>query len=176
MSCVAAIDEDQRHFLSFGIGPYNLNDDGTVGDNNTDGTERYLTARLPLLEPANCTEFYKTYGILKEGLNETQFCTWSRDWLVPGTCEPWNGNEVLGEVRPADDTNPFPEDVLGVGSYAPDCGFGRPMVATRVAAFREWMDTVIYRSVNVNNVRQVSCVTEIINSIGQKVTTFNIFR
>ncbi|KAL9705893.1 hypothetical protein quinque_009411 [Culex quinquefasciatus] len=155
VSCVAAIDEDQRHFLSFGIGPYNLNDDGTVGDNNTDGTERYLTARLPLLEPANCTEFYKTYGILKEGLNETQFCTWSRDWLVPGTCEPWNGNEVLGEVRPADDTNPFPEDVLGVGSYAPDCGFGRPMVATRVAAFREWMDTVIYRSVNVNNVRQV---------------------
>ncbi|XP_058814555.1 transmembrane protease serine 9-like [Topomyia yanbarensis] len=154
VSCIAAI-EDQRQFLSFGIGPYNLNDDGST-DNNTDGTERYLTVTLQLLESANCTEHYKSYGILKDGINETQFCTWSKDALVPGTCEPWNGNEVLNELRPASDTNPFPEDLIGVGSYAPDCGFGgRPMVSTRAIAFREWMNSVIYRTINVNAVRQV---------------------
>ncbi|XP_055545335.1 uncharacterized protein LOC129730209 [Wyeomyia smithii] len=154
VSCIAA-NEDQRQFLSFGIGPYNLNDDGSM-DNNTDGTERYLTATLQLLESTNCSEHYKNYGILKDGINETQFCTWSKDTLVPGTCEPWNGNEVLNELRPAGDTNPFPEDLIGVGSYAPDCGFGgRPMISTKAIAFREWMNTVIYRTINVNAVRQV---------------------
>lgn len=153
VSCIADI-EDQSQFLSFGIGPYNLNDDGAT-DNNTDGTERYLTATLQLMERANCTEYYKKYGILKDGINETQFCTWSKDFLVPGACEPWNGNEVLGEMRPASDTNPFPEDLVGVGSYAPDCGFGRPMVASRAIAFREWMNSVIYRTINVNAIRQV---------------------
>ncbi|KFB38445.1 AGAP009006-PA-like protein [Anopheles sinensis] len=55
VSCVAAPnDDDQRQYLSFGIGPYNLNDDGrTVG--NSDATERYLTATLQLVENANCT-------------------------------------------------------------------------------------------------------------------------
>ncbi|XP_055635856.1 transmembrane protease serine 9-like [Toxorhynchites rutilus septentrionalis] len=153
VSCIAG-NEDQRQFLSFGIGPYNLNDDGSM-DNNGDGTERYLTTTLQLMESANCTQHYKTYGILKEGLNETQFCAWSRDFLVPGTCEPWNGNEVLNELRAASDTSPFPEDLIGVGSYAPDCGFGRPMVATRVIAFREWMNSVIYKTINVNAVSQV---------------------
>lgn len=132
-----------------------MNDDGTV-DNNTDGTERYLTAALELLPRDNCTEFYKKYGILKDGINDTtQFCTWSRDYLVPGACEPWNGNEVLNEIRPARDTNPFPEDLIGVGSYAPDCGFGRPLVASRAIAFREWMNSVIYKTINVNSVPQV---------------------
>lgn len=153
MSCIAGI-EDQRQLLAFGIGPYNLNDDGSM-DSNSDGTERYLTATLQLMESGNCTQYYKTYGILKEGINETQFCAWSRDFLVPGTCEPWNGNEVLNELRPTSDTSPFPEDLIGVGSYAPDCGFGRPMVATRAIAFREWMNSVIYRTINVNAVSQV---------------------
>ncbi|XP_062551839.1 uncharacterized protein LOC134217091 [Armigeres subalbatus] len=153
VSCVAGIG-DQSRFLSFGIGPYNLNDDGTM-DNNTDGTERYLTATLELLPRDNCTEYYKKYGILKDGINETQFCTWSKDFLVPGACEPWNGNEVLNEMRPASDTNPFPEDLIGVGSYAPDCGFGRPLVASRAVAFREWMNSVIYKTINVNTVPQV---------------------
>ncbi|XP_053692048.1 transmembrane protease serine 9-like [Sabethes cyaneus] len=154
VSCIAA-NEDQRQFLSFGIGPYNLNDDGSM-DNNTDGTERYLTATLQLMENANCTEHYKNYGILKDGINETQFCTWSKDSLVTGACEPWNGNEVLNELRPPSDSNPFPEDLIGIGSYAPDCGFGgRPMISTKAIAFREWMNSVIYRTINVNTVRQV---------------------
>ncbi|XP_055595530.1 transmembrane protease serine 9-like [Uranotaenia lowii] len=154
VSCVAAGSEDQKHYLTFGIGPYNLNDDGQT-DNNTDGTERYLTANLALMDSANCSQFYNKYGILKDGINETQFCVWSKDGLVPGSCEPWNGNEVLNEIRPASDNNPFPEDLVGIGSYGPDCGFGRPLVATRAISFREWMNSVIYKTINVNTVRQV---------------------
>uniref|UniRef100_A0AAG5DH12 Peptidase S1 domain-containing protein n=1 Tax=Anopheles atroparvus TaxID=41427 RepID=A0AAG5DH12_ANOAO len=162
VSCVAAPnDDDQRSFLSFGIGPYNLNDDGRT-DGNTDGTERYLTATLQLVENANCTAAYAGYGILKSGLNETQFCLGSAgDHLVPGACEPWNGNEVLSEIRPpvaagGIGVNPFPEDLIGVSSYAPDCGFGRrPLVASRAIAFLDWMNAAIYKTVNVHSVPQV---------------------
>ncbi|XP_050076913.1 transmembrane protease serine 9-like [Anopheles maculipalpis] len=159
VSCIGtpSDDDDQKEsFLSFGIGPYNLNDNGLT-DGNADGTERYLTATLQPLPNANCTESYKGYGILKSGLNETQFCLGSGgDHLVPGACEPWNGNEVLNEIRPPVDTNPFPEDLIGVSSYAPDCGFGRrPLVATRAIAFLDWMNSVIYKTTSVHTVPQV---------------------
>ncbi|XP_053675900.1 transmembrane protease serine 9-like [Anopheles nili] len=161
VSCIAAPDgDDQREYLSFGIGPYNLNDDGRM-DGNADGTERYITATLQLVANANCTEAYKGYGILKAGLNETQFCLGSGggDQLVPGACEPWNGNEVLGEIRPMGDatwTHPFPEDLLGVSSYAPDCGFGRrPLVASRAIAFLGWLNAVIYKTADVHAVPMV---------------------
>ncbi|XP_041779302.1 transmembrane protease serine 9-like [Anopheles merus] len=157
VSCIGAPgEEDQSEYLTFGIGPYNLNDDGRT-DGNADGTERYVTATLQRVANANCTEAYKGYGILKSGLNATQFCFGSGgDHLVPGACEPWNGNEVLGEIRPPNDPNPFPEDLVGVSSYAPDCGFGRrPLVASRAIAFRDWMDTIIYKATKVQTVPQV---------------------
>ncbi|XP_058059754.1 transmembrane protease serine 9-like [Anopheles bellator] len=158
VSCVAAParDDDQREYLSFGIGPHNLADDGLT-DGSTDTAERYLTATLQLLENGNCTAAYEGYGILKAGLNETQFCLGAgTDHLVPGACEPWNGNEVLNEIRPLADSNPFPEDLVGVSSYAPECGFGRrPLVASRAAAFLGWMNSVVYKATDIHRVPQV---------------------
>ncbi|XP_049533178.1 uncharacterized protein LOC125949824 [Anopheles darlingi] len=167
VSCVGSthsdVDDQRDRYLSFGIGPYNLNDDGAK-DGNEDATERYLTATLQLLANVNCSDAYQGYGILKSGINEThQFCLGSGgDSLVPGACEPWNGNEVLGEIRPgpgpgtaAGVGSPFPEDLVGVSSYAPECGFGRrPLVATRPGAYIGWLNSVVYKTTELSAVPQ----------------------
>lgn len=88
-----------------------------------------------ILSNQACNEFYNK----KNGnqILDSQLCIQNDLFSVPGICDLDIGGPVERKVW---GYNEYDSYVFGVNSFGKNCGFGTPVVATRVSSFADWIE------------------------------------
>lgn len=89
-----------------------------------------------ILSNQACNEFYRK----KNGnqIIDNQLCIQNDLFAVPGICELDIGGPVERKIW---GFNEYDSYVFGVNSFGNNCGFGTPVVATRVSSYTDWIES-----------------------------------
>lgn len=96
---------------------------------------RYLEVNSTILSNQACNQFYRK----KNGnqILDSQLCVQNDLFAVPGICDLDIGGPIERKIW---GYNEYDSYVFGVNSYGNNCGFGTPVVATRVSTYAGWIE------------------------------------
>lgn len=81
--------------------------------------------------------------------SRAQFCAGTKPYFtVPGACELDTGNSIERKIYYRDRHFPF---TFGINPFDKNCGFGKSAKFTRVSAFIDWIDSVVFDEENTSS-------------------------
>uniref|UniRef100_A0A336MPR3 CSON004416 protein n=1 Tax=Culicoides sonorensis TaxID=179676 RepID=A0A336MPR3_CULSO len=106
-----------------------------VLDHKINDEIRYLEVNSTILNNQACNEFYRK----KNGnqIVDSQICIQNDLFSVPGICDLDVGGPVERKIW---SYNEYDSYIFGVNSFGKNCGFGTPVVATRVSSYADWIE------------------------------------
>uniref|UniRef100_A0A336N162 CSON008418 protein n=1 Tax=Culicoides sonorensis TaxID=179676 RepID=A0A336N162_CULSO len=117
--------------------------------NNENPSKELVISRSSPINNTFCSKFYELDGIqLNE---ERQVCYGNIDYyLIPDACHIALGAPLIREFWTTDRYHSF---IVGLPMHGNDCGFGFPVIATKISHYIDWIDSVIFK-----NTPQNSCI------------------
>uniref|UniRef100_A0A1Q3FR26 Putative trypsin-like serine protease n=1 Tax=Culex tarsalis TaxID=7177 RepID=A0A1Q3FR26_CULTA len=99
-----------------------------------------LTARLDVNSVSNCSLTLEARRKLNHGLTGELLCTGNSNFLVPGSCGILPGAPAQLPIERMDRYFYY---ALALNQFGSNCGFGEPIVSTRIATHLNWLQTIL---------------------------------
>jgi hypothetical protein len=97
---------------------------------------------IPLTNNTDCISEYQTTGNVAYNINpEYQICLKNRVFIVPGSCDVSRGGGVYQKLNFYYQQVSY---VYAINSFGDNCGFGTPIVATKIQPHLAWINSVVF--------------------------------
>ncbi|XP_055542418.1 uncharacterized protein LOC129728067 isoform X2 [Wyeomyia smithii] len=121
----------------FGFGRADIN---AFWPDESDETPGYLKVQLKVQNASTCLVPDSFSASLKNGLGTEHICLGKDFFLVPDSCQLVHGGAIDESMFRSGNVYPT---TYGLVQYGPDCGFGEHAIATSLASYVAWMESLL---------------------------------